>query len=197
MMPQKSSLSVSRAFSICRSEDNEASSSVSSATVKSQQQQASFEQQFEISDPRLTLGQGGSSVVKLCTRKADQKTFAVKIVRHVDQELKEKYLSEFQMMKNVKEDRVCRYVELYFNEIKAEIYLVLELCTGTDIQKLVFENDQILQENDVFSFCQNLLSTIASLNADYKICHRDIQPENVFLEGEKIKVIDFNVARKF
>lgn len=84
MMPQKTFFSVSKAFSICQSEDMDATSSVSSATIKSQHNSSSFEQQFKISDMRSVLGSGGSSVVKLCRRKADSKTFAVKIVRQVD-----------------------------------------------------------------------------------------------------------------
>jgi len=42
-------------------------------------------------------------------------------------------------MTNVKLQEVCKYSELFFNEMKSEIYLILELCTGKDILSTLVE----------------------------------------------------------
>lgn len=63
--------------------------------------------------------------------------YAVKIMRHLDEELKERFINEFNMMKTVKTQGVAKYFELFDNKMKQELYLILELCKGSPLDKFV------------------------------------------------------------
>lgn len=85
------------------------------------------------------LGEGSSSVVKLCRRKSDEQLFAVKIFRAFDDECINFAQNEFNNMKKINSEFVAKVYEMFYDQNKCKIYTVMEYCKGFTLQKLISE----------------------------------------------------------
>ena len=74
------------------------------------------------------------------------------------------------------------------------MYLVMDLVPGTSLKSLV--GDSKFEEGKAKTIFRQLLQALEYLQT-MGICHRDINPNNIIIEGEKLTLIDFNVAKKF
>ena len=82
------------------------------------------------------------------------------------------------------------------------LYFVMELCEGLPLPAFLSgQPGGVLNEDHFKSVMDQLTSAVEYLHNN-KICHRDINPNNIMIslseEGAlKIKLIDFNVSKKF
>jgi serine/threonine protein kinase len=78
------------------------------------------------------------------------------------------------------------------------IYIVMELCPGGDLTKLLFEHGNSLAEGDARAVFWQVLVTIQHLH-HRNITHRDLKPENILIEHAKgsyiTHVADFGFAK--
>lgn len=98
------------------------------------------EHEFEIYYDLLeNLGEGCSSVVKLCRRKSTGVLFAVKIFRAFDDEYIHFAKNEFNNLKTIDSEHVVKVYEMFYDQNKCKIYTVMEYCKGITLHKLVSE----------------------------------------------------------
>jgi len=97
-------------------------------------------------------------------------------MRHLDEELKIRFIEEFHMMKTVKTQGIAKYFELFDNRIKAELYLILELCKGPALDKFVSLEGGKLSEKLALKLLKSLLITVNNLHQVHCIAHRDLHP---------------------
>ena len=76
------------------------------------------------------LGEGCSSVVKVCQKLNKTSRFAVKIHRNAEEEHKKQGIKEFELLKDVNHESVLKLYEIFYNERTLTLYFVMELVSG-------------------------------------------------------------------
>ena len=168
-----------------------------------------FEEQFEVSD--TILGEGCSSVVKLCYckhKKAPyyEDKYAVKIIRNPDEEYRQVAQKEFKILSKVHQSNIIKMHDVYYNEGKETLYLLMEHVDGVSLTDYVVNNGPI-QESQAKDLFRQLFDGIFYLHTMHSICHRDLNSNNIIIcenvdpsTGQKkfhAKIVDFNVSKPF
>ena len=143
------------------------------------------------------LGQGMHASVHKCYRIEDTEKahpMAVKIVREEDEEKIEIHKAEFEIMKKLDNPNITKAHELFVNEFKKLVHIVMDFVDGTEIFDSISELGVYSEQNAQEIFKQ-IMSGIEYLHS-LGICHRDIKPSNILVtKDNEVKIIDFNVAR--
>ena len=84
---------------------------------------------------------------------------------------------------------------LYCAEDEAETVVVEEFIQGENLLERL-ERKNFLSESEARMILLQMCDGLAELHAQ-KIIHRDIKPSNMILQGDKIRLIDFDAARIF
>ncbi|WP_428908405.1 serine/threonine protein kinase [Niallia sp. Krafla_26] len=74
-------------------------------------------------------------------------------------------------------------------------YFTMEYVHGKTFEQLIFDEEKIYSENESFQIGNELLKIIQWLH-EHDIVHRDIRIPNVLLHHDKIRLIDFGLARR-
>lgn len=131
------------------------------------------------------LGKRGFSSVLLCESKKYNHDFAVKMV------IKHKLTDdEYNTLISLNHPNIIKIYDAF--EDKSAQYLVMEYCpNGTIEEKGCLTYDQFIyyakQILEALSYCHSI-----------KIVHRDIKPQNIFLDQyDHIKLADFGMAKHY
>jgi serine/threonine protein kinase len=76
------------------------------------------------------------ATVNMCFKKEDalnQHPFAVKISRESDEEKKMAHIKEYEITSNLNHKNIVRSIDFFDDEIKGEIYQVMELIDGKEV----------------------------------------------------------------
>ncbi|XP_038215996.1 serine/threonine-protein kinase 17A [Zerene cesonia] len=89
--------------------------------------------------------------------------------------------------------RVVRLHEVY--ETRSEVAIVLELCAGGELQRLLDEEER-LSEGAARRALRHVLEGLAHLHAR-RVAHLDLKPQNLLLSagGEELVICDFGISR--
>ncbi|CAH2232984.1 jg8300 [Pararge aegeria aegeria] len=89
--------------------------------------------------------------------------------------------------------RVVSLHEVY--ETRSEVAIVLELCTGGELQRLLDEEER-LTEGAARRALRHVLEGLAHLHAR-RVAHLDLKPQNLLLTaaGEELLICDFGISR--
>ncbi|XP_047527648.1 serine/threonine-protein kinase 17A isoform X2 [Vanessa atalanta] len=89
--------------------------------------------------------------------------------------------------------RVVSLHEVY--ETRSEVAIVLELCAGGELQRLLDEEER-LSEGAARRALRHVLEGLAHLHAR-RVAHLDLKPQNLLLsaEGEELLICDFGISR--
>lgn len=131
------------------------------------------------------IGKGGFSCVYLCYSRKYNQNFAVKkAIKHKCTEY------EYNTLVSLSHSYIIKLYDSF--EDDESQYFVLEYCqNGTIRQKGVLQFDQF-----VF-YAKQILEAIAYCHSN-QIAHRDIKPDNIFLDQyDHIKLADFGMAKQF
>ena len=117
---------------------------------------------------------------------------AIKIKKIQDN--KDVVLKEIAALFKVKNEALCEYMATYKD--KKYIFLVREHPRGQSlIDKLIQEPEERLTEDKARHYMRQLFQVIESVHRR-GIVHRDIELQNVIItEDDRIKLIDFGVAK--
>ena len=83
------------------------------------------------------LGEGSSSIVKLCKEKSSNNLFAVKIFRAFDDEYINFAKNEFNNMKACDSVYIAKVYEMFYDQNLCKIYTIMEYCKGMTINKYI------------------------------------------------------------
>lgn len=85
------------------------------------------------------------------------------------------------------------YFQVY--ETRSEVAIVLELCVGGELQRLLDEEER-LSEGAARRALRHVLEGLAHLHAR-RVAHLDLKPQNLLLSanGEELLICDFGISR--
>ena len=108
--------------------------------------------------------------------------------------LKHDFANQAKLLAKVKHESLPQ-VRGYFSEVDRH-YLVMELVDGTDVSKLLAEENAATALSEITSWADQLLDTLDYLHTlAPPVVHCDINPKNVKLTSRgKIKLLGFNIA---
>ena len=138
-----------------------------------------------------------ASVYKCWKKEDTQKAhpYAVKFSRESDEEKRELIVKEFYITKDLDHNNVVRTVELFNNELKGQIHIVMELVNGCEVlEEIANEFKDGYCEDDAKALFRQILEGIAYLHEQH-VAHRDIKPANLIVtKDRRIVILDFNVS---
>ena len=146
------------------------------------------------------LGEGAYSTVLKVTRAEDGNTYALKKVKLLKLNEKEKQnaLNEVRILASVKSNFVISYKEAFFDEKDSFLGLVMEFADNGDLyQKITAykKSGNFFEESDIWRVFIQLVKGLKALH-DLKILHRDLKSANVFLfKDGSVKLGDLNVSK--
>jgi len=144
------------------------------------------------------LGRGSFGEVRKGTLKASKAVRAIKSISKRKGELAP-IAKEMEILKAIDHPNLVMLLEIYENE--TEVYLVMELCTGGDLEGRL-KKEGALEEVPARFVMQQILRAVAYLHS-HSICHRDLKPANcLFTTSEGVhssilKVSDLGVSCRF
>lgn len=145
------------------------------------------------------FGKGAYSSVCLVKRKEDSSLYAMKRVKMVDLNLKEREnaLNEVRFLASITHPNIIGYKEAFFDNESATLNLVMEYAEEGDMESKIKEkikSKTLFKEEDVWNYLTQMAEGLKALH-DNKIMHRDLKSANVFLKEGQIKLGDFNVSK--
>ena len=143
------------------------------------------------------IGQGQFGVVDRAVEVTDfSKVYAVKCINKTsfatDPLLFNLLKTEIRVMQKVKHPNIMHLYEVV--ESKNFYYLVMDFCDGGDLAKHINKHGKFIEKQAVY-FLEQIMNAFRKLH-DFKIMHRDIKLENMFLKGDKILIGDFGFAKE-
>ena len=152
--------------------------------------------EYEIID-KLGEGGGHAPVYKILN-KEDNKYYAMKVFSIKDEDINniQKVKREAEILSKFNSDNIVKFYSTYMN--KENFYIFMEYCDGKDLATLIRENKKAViafEEEDLLSIIKQICSSIKEIH-DKKIIHRDLNPNNIMIIKNKIKIIDFGISKQ-
>ncbi|KYN30816.1 Myosin light chain kinase, smooth muscle [Trachymyrmex septentrionalis] len=148
-------------------------------------------------DIQSELGRGKFGIVYRCKEKRSGLMLAAKVVNVVKKEDRRAVQREVDIMRRLQHPRL---IQLYDSiDAGKQIYVVLELIDGGELFERVIDDDFVLTERSCAVFMRQICEGIEFMHGQ-KILHLDLKPENILCltkEGNRIKIIDFGLAREY
>lgn len=107
---------------------------------------------------------------------------------------RERFLEEARRLAQLEKLPVVVGTRDFFEESNTA-YLVMEYVQGTTLEELADQRGGRIAPDELFSLVRPLFPALRELH-ESGLIHRDISPENIMLEGERIRLIDFGCARE-
>ncbi|KAG5330677.1 MYLK protein, partial [Acromyrmex charruanus] len=148
-------------------------------------------------DIQSELGRGKFGIVYRCKEKRSGLMLAAKVVNIMKKEDRRAVQREVDIMRRLQHPRL---IQLYDSiDAGKQIYVVLELIDGGELFERVIDDDFVLTERSCAVFMRQICEGIEFMHGQ-KILHLDLKPENILCltkEGNRIKIIDFGLAREY
>lgn len=138
------------------------------------------------------LGEGASSVVKLCEHRISKQVYAVKIIRNCDEETASQMQKTFKMQQRLDHAKIIKCFDLFIDRFRNCIFLVMEYCAFPSLLHLI-QKSAPLNEHAASLIIHSLCEVVRFVH-EQGIVHRDIKPDNILVNPEDlsdIKVLDF------
>ena len=146
------------------------------------------------------LGEGSYSTVYKVKRKIDNEIYALKKVKLLNLNEKEKTnsLNEVRILASIKSKYVISYKEAFFDEKDSTLGIVMEYADNGDLYQKIVEYKKrkiYFEEIDIWKIFIQLVKGLKALH-DLRILHRDLKSANVFLfKNGNAKLGDLNVSK--
>lgn len=144
------------------------------------------------------IGRGASGVVRLAHAlgKPDNivavKEFRKRRRNEPYHEYLRKMTSEYCIASMMQHENVVRMLDIVHEEDRW--YEVMEYCTNGDLFATIHSGQQSREE--ALCFFKQLVDGVAYLHSQ-GVCHRDLKPDNILIDGGQIKITDFGVSCVF
>ncbi|XP_064602838.1 myosin light chain kinase 3-like isoform X2 [Liolophura sinensis] len=151
--------------------------------------------EFRVSDE--LLGKGKFGEVKQCRELRSGRVLAAKFIDLDGMMDRKEIVNEVNIMKKLQHPRLLQLYAAFENS--KQICLVTELITGGELFERVINDDFILTEKACIAFMRQICEGVDFMHKQ-SVVHLDLKPENILClsrEGNRIKIIDFGLAREY
>jgi response regulator RpfG family c-di-GMP phosphodiesterase len=150
------------------------------------------------------LGSGGMGVVYRAEHRLMRRRVAVKVLP-VDEDcpaaVRQRFYGEMRLLAELNHPNIvlafdAGELEAAGPDMPGQVYLVMEVVEGGDLEKLVVKNGPC----DIARGCDFVRQAAGGLQAahDRHLVHRDLKPSNLLLTPTgQVKLVDFGLARQF
>lgn len=143
------------------------------------------------------IGRGKFGTVYRCTEKASGLCLAAKFIACPKKEDRRNVEREIDIMRSLQHPRLIQIYDAFENG--KIMTVILELIQGGELFERVIDDDFILTEKSCTVFMRQICEGVDFIHKQ-RILHLDMKPENILCltkTGNRIKIIDFGLARKF
>lgn len=151
----------------------------------------------EIYDLQSEIGRGKFGTVYKCREKNSGLELAAKFIPVSRKEDRRGVEREIEIMRKLQHPRLIQIYDAF--DCGKIIVVVLELIEGGELFERVIGDDFILTEKSCTVFMRQICEGVEYIHKQ-NILHLDMKPENILClskNGNRIKIIDFGLARKY
>ncbi|KAK0464695.1 kinase-like domain-containing protein [Desarmillaria tabescens] len=180
---------------------------------------SSFLDQYE---PLDVIGNGSFGIIRKVRRKTDGLIFARKELdfERMNERDRKQIVSEVNILKELHHEHIVRYHDRYVDRDAGILYILMEYCGGGDLSNIIkqaVKHNRTIPEETIWSYFMQILLALhhchhpnanghgrsgstGSMEGDkerrVQILHRDLKPDNVFLdESGAVKLGDFGLSK--
>uniref|UniRef100_A0A1Y1KUY5 Protein kinase domain-containing protein n=1 Tax=Photinus pyralis TaxID=7054 RepID=A0A1Y1KUY5_PHOPY len=143
------------------------------------------------------IGRGKFGTVFKCKEKRTGLDLAAKFIGISKKEDRRNVEREVDIMKCLQHPRLLQIYDAFENGKMMSV--ILELIEGGELFERVIDEDFVLTEKSCTAFMRQICEGVAFIHKQ-RILHLDMKPENILCltkTGNRIKIIDFGLARKY
>ena len=137
------------------------------------------------------IGKGGCGAVYLAQK--ENKNYALKKINDLTKDEIEYYQKILKALYKIRSEYVIKYYESFAeNEC---LYIVMEYGGNTDLKKYINEQEHLIEEKIIKDIIIQICLGLKEIHKN-KLIHRDLTPDNIFMDNnKKIKIGDFGVSK--
>ncbi|KAK9743723.1 Protein kinase domain [Popillia japonica] len=151
----------------------------------------------EIYELESEIGRGKFGTVYRCREKSTNLELAAKFVGVPKKEDRRNVEREVDIMRQLQHPRLIQLYDAFENG--KVMCVILELIEGGELFERVIDDDFVLTEKACTVFMRQICEGVEFIHKQ-NILHLDMKPENILCltkTGNRIKIIDFGLARKY
>lgn len=153
---------------------------------------------FEQNEYLITglLGRGGMSNVFLIECKDTKHKFALKSLDYFfqDDSNYRSLMNEWKLAQNINHPHVINYRGLHDGLTDPSTpYLIMDLANDGSLKDYLLSRQSLLSEDECLNIFHQIIDGIEAVNSI--LIHRDIKPDNIFINDGKFKIADFGLAK--
>jgi len=149
-------------------------------------------------NPNEVIGAGHHGVLFQGSPKNDRLfEIAVKQVNHTfDPNSFPKIESILQKLMSVSHENLTHYIDYYYNDKEAKLYIMIEFCAHGSLHDLIQNQPKFNPLRSLktsLSYCKQIINGIIALHHK-EIIHENLRPQNILIHYDTLKISDFGMT---
>jgi serine/threonine protein kinase len=140
------------------------------------------------------LGEGGMGAVLLAEQEYLKERVAIKILHPhyaTNPSVAERFIQEAKAAQEIGHDNIVKIID-FGKHTDNTFYLVMELLEGESLARRLQRG--AMTEADAAGLLVKVADALVAAHGK-GIVHRDLKPDNIFLTRERVKIVDFGIAK--